>query len=306
MYPAPIESYERPATIAEALEAMAGAGEGALYLAGGTAAMPAVNARTLRPRALVDLGGVEELEGIAKGPRGVAIRPMTRLRNLAGGSALHGAHQAIADAAATMGDRQLRNAGTIGGGLFWKGGAACMATVALCLDAVLALRSPGGGSPGGAERALRASAFVAHPAGAGGGGGGPELLVEIRLPRAEPGAASAYKKAPRSPGGPPLAGVAASIKVNAEGVCSDARLAIGGLAPSARLFEDAAALLCGGAVDEARASATAAAAADALAPASGGSSDTRYRQALVRSLGRAVIAHAYARARDKVFRDPPP
>ena len=304
MYPAPIESYERPATIAEALEAMAGAGEGALYLAGGTAAMPAVNARALRPRALVDLGGVEELEGIAKGPRGVAIRPMTRLGNLAGGSALHGAHQAIADAAATMGDRQLRNAGTIGGGLFWTGGAACMATVALCLDAVLALRSPGGGSPGGAERALRASAFVAHPAGAD--GGGPELLVEIRLPRAEPGAASAYKKAATGAGGPPLAGVAASIKVDAEGLCSDARLAVGGLAPSARLFEDAAALLCGGAVDEARARATAAAAADALAPASGASSDTSYRQALVRSLGRAVIERAYARARDKVFRDPPP
>ena len=138
MYPAPIARYERPATIAEALEAMAGAGEGALYLAGGTAAMPAVNARALRPCALVDLGGVEELDGIAKGPRGVAIRPMTRLRNLAGVSALHGAHQAITDAAATMGDRQVRNAGTIGGGLFWKGGAACMATAALCLDAVLA------------------------------------------------------------------------------------------------------------------------------------------------------------------------
>ena len=304
MYPAPIARYERPATIAEALEAMAGAGEGALYLAGGTAAMPAVNARALRPRALVDLGGVEELDGIAKGPRGVVIRPMTRLANLASGSGLHGAHQAIADAAATMGDRQVRNAGTIGGGLFWKGGAACMATAALCLDAVLALRSPGGGSPGGAERAVPASAFVAHALGAD--GCGRELLVEIRLPRAEPGAASAYKKAARSPGGPPLAGVAASVKVNAEGLCSDARLAVGGLAPSARLFEDAAALLCGGAIDEARARAAAAAAADALAPASGASSETRYRQALVRSLGRAAIARAYARARDKLFRDPPP
>ena len=219
MYPAPIARYERPATIAEALEAMAGAGEGALYLAGGTAAMPAVNARALRPCALVDLGGVEELDGIAKGPRGVAIRPMTRLRNLAGVSALHGAHQAITDAAATMGDRQVRNAGTIGGGLFWKGGAACMATAALCLDAVLALRSPGG-----AERALPASAFVAHPVGAD--GGGRELLVEIRLPRAEPGAASAYKKAATGAGGPPLAGVAASIKVDAEGLCSGARLAV--------------------------------------------------------------------------------
>ncbi len=117
-----------------------------------------------------------------------------------------------------MGDRQVRNAGT-----------ACMATAALCLDAVLALRSSGG-----AEWTVPSSEFVAYTAGAD--GCGPELLIEIRLPRAEPGAASAYKKAPRSAGGPPLAGVADSIEVGAEGLCRGARLAVGGLAPSARLL----------------------------------------------------------------------
>ena len=301
MYPAPIESYERPATIAEALEAMANAGEGAVYLAGGTGVMPAVNARAVRPRAVIDLAAVEELDGLSKSPRSVTIRPMTRLGTLARSTALGGAHQAITDAAATIGDRQVRNAGTVGGGLFWHGEAACMATVALCLDAALELRDPGG-----AGRLVPAAEFLDRPMDTE--AGGRELLAEIRLPRPAPmlRAASAYKKASCSSGGPPLAGVAAYVEVDEDGLCIDARLAVGGMAPSACLFEHAAAMLCGTAIDEAGAAATAAAAADALAPRTDGGSADTYRKALVRSLGRVAIARAYLRARDRIFRDPPP
>ena len=301
MYPAPIERYERPATIAEALEAMANAGDGAVYLAGGTGVMPAVNARAVRPRAVIDLTAVEELDGLSKGPRGVTIRPLTRLRNLARSSALDGAHQAITDAAATIGDRQVRNAATVGGALFWRGDAACMATVALCLDTVLELRDPGA-----AERLVPAAEFLERPSGTE--EGGRELLAEIRLPRAAAmlRAASAYKKASRGTGGPPLAGVAAYIEVDEDGLCIDARLALGGMAPSACLFEHAAAMLCGTAIDEAGAAATAAAAADALAPRTDGGSADTYRKALVRGLGRVAIARAYLRARDRMFLDPPP
>lgn len=301
MYPALIESYERPTTIAEALEAMANAGAGAVYLAGGTGVMPAVSARAVRPRAVIDLAGVEELDGLSKGPRGVTIRPMTRLRNLARSSALDGAHQAITDAAATIGDRQVRNAGTVGGGLFWQGDAACMATVALCLDAVLELRAPDG-----AARLVPAAEFLERRRGEE--GDGRALLAEVRLPRPAPmqKVASAYKKAPSSAGGPPLAGVAASIEVDPDGRCIDARIAVGGMAPSPRLSEHAAAMLRGTAIGESEAdAAAAAAAADALAPLRDDRAAS-YRKALVRSLGRIVISRACLRARDRLHRDPPP
>ena len=299
MYPAPIESYERPATIAGALEAMANAGEGAVYLAGGTGLMPSLRARALRPRTIVDLADVEELGGISKGPRGITIRPTTRLSDLARTFALRGAAQAITDVAATLGDRQVRNAATIGGGLYWNGGASCVATAALCLDAVLVLRSAGG-----EERLLPAAEFLERRA--GGGDDGRDLLVEIRLPAAGLSAASAYKKAAPSPGGLPLAGVAALVEVDGEGQCSGARLAVAGLTASARLFEGAGALLTGFPIDDARATAAAAAAVDALAPASGCDTAHRYRKDLVRSLARTVIARARLRARDKAFGDPPP
>ena len=145
MYPAPIEAYFAPKTIEEALGCLAEAGDGAMFIAGGMSLMQAMKARLLAPRALIDLNEVEELSGLAKGPRGVTVRPLTRYRELTATSALHGALQAIGDAAATVGDRQVRNAGTIGGSLCWNYVASCMPNVCLCLDATLVLASLEGG-----------------------------------------------------------------------------------------------------------------------------------------------------------------
>ena len=104
MYPAPIEAYYAPRTIDEALACLAEAGDGAVFIAGGMSLMQAMKARLVTPCALIDLNEVEELRGLAKGPRGVTVRPMTRYRELAVTTALHGALQAIGDAATTVGD----------------------------------------------------------------------------------------------------------------------------------------------------------------------------------------------------------
>ena len=80
MYPAPIDAYFAPRTIDEALTCLAEAGDGAMFIAGGMSLMQAMKARLVTPRALVDLNKVEELSGLAKGPRGVTVRPLTRYR----------------------------------------------------------------------------------------------------------------------------------------------------------------------------------------------------------------------------------
>jgi len=158
MYPAPIEAYYAPKTIDEALACLAEAGDDAMFIAGGMSLMQAMKARLVTPRALIDLNEVEELGGLARGPRGVTVRPLTRYRELAATSALHGALQAIGDAAATVGDRQVRNAGTIGGSLCWNYVASCMPNVCLCLDATLVLASLDGG-----ERAVPVEEFLVGP-----------------------------------------------------------------------------------------------------------------------------------------------
>ena len=188
MYPAPIEAYFAPKTIEEALGCLAEAGDGAMFIAGGMSLMQAMKARRLAPRALIDLNEVEELSGLAKGPRGVTVRPLTRYRELTATSALHGALQAIGDAAATVGDRQVRNAGTIGGSLCWNYVASCMPNVCLCLDATLVLASLDGG-----ERTVPIEEFLVGPLETA--RRDDELLIEINFPSSKHyGVGSAYKK----------------------------------------------------------------------------------------------------------------
>src|SRR5688572_5114437 len=124
MFPAAIAEYQAPTTVAAALDALAGRDD-ATFIAGGMSLMQAIKARLLRPSCLIDLQHVGELKGIASGTQGITIGAMTRYRDIAASPALAGAYQALADAAAHVGDRQVRNRGTIGGSLCWNYVAAC-------------------------------------------------------------------------------------------------------------------------------------------------------------------------------------
>ena len=290
MYPAPIEAYFAPKTIDEALKCFAEAGDDVMFIAGGMSLMQAMKARLATPRALIDLNGVEELSGLAKGPRGVTVRPLTRYRELSVTTALHGALQAIGDAATTVGDRQVRNAGTIGGSLCWNYVASCMPNVCLCLDATLVLASLEGG-----ERAVPIEEFLIGPLETA--RRDDEILIEINFPRTPPlGVGSAYRKYGGTVDGLPIIGIAASIEVDEAGVCTDARFGVGGILPTAQRFEGARDVLCGRPGTPEAFAEAASAAADAIETQSDHVASAHYRKVLIRTLGRDVLAEAHARA----------
>ena len=290
MYPAPIEAYFAPKTIDEALTCLTEAGDGAMFIAGGMSLMQAMKARLAAPHALIDLNEVEELSGLARGPRGVTVRPMTRYRELAATSALHGALQAIGDAAATVGDRQVRNAGTIGGSLCWNYVASCMPNVCLCLDATLVLASIEGG-----ERTVPIDEFLIGPLETA--RRDDEILIEINFPASRyHGVASAYKKYGGNVDGLPIIGIAASIDVDETGLCTDARFSVGGILPTAGRFHGVRDILCGRQVTPEAFAEAASAAADAIETQTDHLASARYRKVLIRTLGREVLAEAHARA----------
>lgn len=295
MEPAPIEAFYAPKTIDEALGCLARAGDGAAFLAGGTSLVPAWSsangcARPAAPRAVIDLNAVEELSGLARGPRGLTVRPMTRCRALAATSGLHGALQAIGDAAAALGDRQLRNAATIGGGLCWNAVESCMPAVCLCLGATLVLASAAGGT-----RAVPIDAFLTGPRATA--RRDDELLVEIVFPPPKyRGVGSAYRKRGVTPDGPPVVGVAAAVEVDAAGRCTGAAFAVGGVAPTARRFGGIDVSLRDRPGDRATFAEAADAAADAIEAQSDAAASAARRKALIRTLGRDALAAAHARA----------
>jgi len=115
MFPAIIENYCRPESIKEALAALGGyeAGE-AIFIAGGQSLMQAIKARMVRPRCLIDLQAIAELKGIST-TQGLRIGAMTRYVEIAGATEIPAAFAALRDAAQHVGDRQVRNRGTLGG-----------------------------------------------------------------------------------------------------------------------------------------------------------------------------------------------
>jgi carbon-monoxide dehydrogenase medium subunit len=86
-------------------------------LAGGQSLVAAMRLRLAQPGTLVDLSGVPELKGIRKEGEHIVIGAMTRHAEVASSKEVRSAIPALAALAEGIGDRQVRNMGTIGGAL---------------------------------------------------------------------------------------------------------------------------------------------------------------------------------------------
>jgi carbon-monoxide dehydrogenase medium subunit len=106
-------TFERPATLADA-QRRAQAG-GAKLLAGGQTLLASMKLRLANPEQLVDLGAIPELAGIRREGNNVVIGAMTRHADVAASPDVQSAIPALAELAGSIGDRQVRAMGTIGG-----------------------------------------------------------------------------------------------------------------------------------------------------------------------------------------------
>lgn len=86
-------------------------------LAGGQSLVAAMKLRLSQPGTLVDLSGIAELKGIRKEGDHVVIGAMTRHAEVAASKEVRAAIPALAAVADGIGDRQIRNMGTVGGAL---------------------------------------------------------------------------------------------------------------------------------------------------------------------------------------------
>jgi carbon-monoxide dehydrogenase medium subunit len=294
MYPAVIEDYVRPTSVDEALKAAGkyGAGE-AMFIAGGQSLMQAMKSRLVRPRCVIDLQSVTDLKGVSASAAGVRIGAMTRYCEVATETKLRGAYQALVDAAAHVGDRQVRNRGTIGGSLCWNYVAACMPAANLGIGSSMELISATG-----KKRAVGADDFIKGPLETA--RADDEVLLAITLPAAPPRAGSAYKKWGLVTDSLPVVGVAAYLELDAGGVIAKARIAVGGLATGPKRAKGAEAALVGKKTgDQAAIAAALEKAAAEIETQSDHWADSAYRKNLIRTLGAEVVASAFARAAGK-------
>jgi len=109
-------NYIRPASLADAAKALAGASDGKI-VAGGQTLLPTMKQRLASPSDLVDLAGIAELKGIKMDGNNLVIGAMTTHAEVSKSSVVKGAIPALAVLADGIGDPQVRNRGTIGGSI---------------------------------------------------------------------------------------------------------------------------------------------------------------------------------------------
>lgn len=98
---------------------------GGKALAGGQSLVAAMKLRLAQPGTLVDLSGIAEMKGIRHQGNDIVIGAMTRHAEVAASKEVRAAIPALAALAEGIGDRQVRNMGTIGGSLANNDPAAC-------------------------------------------------------------------------------------------------------------------------------------------------------------------------------------
>lgn len=213
MFP-PRFDYRRPESVDEALALLSD--HGAHPVAGGQGLVQDLKLGDADPDLLVDVAGLDALAGLADRGDALAVGALTTHADLASDDAVAERAPVLRATARELGDRQVRNRGTVGGNLAEADPAADLPAAVLAADATLDLLGPDG------ERTVPAGEFVAGP------GettlAGDELVTTVEVPAHDAGA---YAKKTHPASGYAMVGVAAVIDV-ADGVLDRVGVAVTG------------------------------------------------------------------------------
>ncbi|GIW04679.1 MAG: carbon monoxide dehydrogenase [Thermomicrobiales bacterium] len=219
MNPAPF-TYHRAQSLAEAQALLQRFGEAAKLLAGGHSLLPAMKLRLAQPDHLIDISGMSELRFIHASASMLRIGALTTHREIEQHPLVREHCPLLAETAAVIGDRQVRNRGTIGGALAHADPAADYPAAVLALEATIVAEGPDG------RREIPASEFFTGllttaltPR---------EIVTEVHIPVLPARTGTSYVKLANPASGFAITGVAALISLDSSGRCTKARVGITG------------------------------------------------------------------------------
>ncbi|MCB0213290.1 MAG: xanthine dehydrogenase family protein subunit M [Anaerolineae bacterium] len=292
MKPPPFE-YFAPTTLDEALEIMADYGDEAKPLAGGQSLIPTMNFRLAQPEVLVDLNGIVELAYIQPTADGsISVGAMTRQRSIERSPLIAEHAPLIHETMPYIAHPQIRNRGTFGGNLAHTDPASELPAVTTALNARFRTQSSSG------ERWFTADEFFVdlfttalEP---------EELLVEIVIPPMAAHTGYAFREVSRRHGDYALVGVAATVTLDAGGLCESARLVYLSVGDKPVEAHQATAALIGQKLTaEAIEAAAEIAAGQDIDPPGDIHASVPYRRHLAKVLAKQVLATATARAKQE-------
>ncbi|QJY46240.1 FAD binding domain-containing protein [Pseudonocardia broussonetiae] len=208
--------YVKPASVAEAVQALADGGDDAKILAGGQSLIPVLRLRLAAPSVIIDLGGIAELRGIREDGDQIVIGAMTPYHDIVRDDLVKQHVALLGQATETVADNQVRHRGTLGGSLAHADPAGDLGAPTLALDAQLVIAGASG-----TRTVSAAEFFVDYFTTAI---GEAEILTEIRFPKYT-GWGSHYEKFNRTAQAWSMCAVAAAVKVDG-GTISEARVGL--------------------------------------------------------------------------------
>jgi aerobic carbon-monoxide dehydrogenase medium subunit len=274
----------QPDTVAEVVAALGEAGGGARVIAGGTALVPMMRLGLIRPDPIIALHRVSALTGIRAREGGVDLGAMVTMAELHRAPLVRGGWPLLAEAAGRVATPAIRSSATLGGNLGYAEAASDVAPALLCLDAVVEIAGPDGARTVPIARFF--TGFYETAVGPG------DIATGVHVPPCPAGAVSGYVKfCSRSAEDKPLVGVAALLTMDAAtGRCSEARIALGGVAPTPVRAGGAEMTLRGEVLSDGVLRAAAEAAVADADPLSDLMGSAEYRRAMVRVWVRRLLA----------------
>ena len=278
--------YARAKSLDEAIAMLKDSKGSGKLIAGGHSLVPLMKLRLSEPGILIDIARIPGLAGIKKNGDTIEIGAGTIHHDVATSSVLRDACPMLADTAASIGDQQVRNRGTLGGSLAHADPAADYPAAILALDADILIIGAKG------PRAVKARAFFK--------GlftvdlGPEEIITGVQF---TPVKSAAYAKLHQRASHFAIVGVAAALEVDG-GVIKSARIGVTGATASAKRLAAVEQKLAG-----------VKASADAIAAASNGAgaelkdinSDLHasdgYRRAMIPVFTKRALTAALERAR---------
>ena len=285
----PRVSYTAPATVDEAVKALASAAGLAKILSGGTDLLVQLKSGRVAPDLIVDTKRIPGLIGIREENGAFVIGAATPGAMLSSHKALEHAYPGIVEGADLIGSTQIQGRASLAGNLCNASPAADSVPAMIAARVTCVVAGPAG------RREVPVESIVTGPGQTSLAKG--EFVIEFHLPKPKPRQSDAYLRfIPRTEMDIAVVGCGINVTLDASGTCTDARVVLGAVAPTAVVVEDAAKALIGHKLDAATLAALDAAAQKACKPITDKRGTIEYRTKIAGVLARRAAAIAFERA----------
>lgn len=284
--------YLSPSTVDDAVRMLADQTGECRVLAGGTDLLVRLRSGISEPDAVIDIKRIGDLQQISSEAGGWRIGAAVSSAQMAEHPELGSAWPGVVEAASLIGSTQIQGRATIAGNLCNASPAADSVPALVAANAVARVAGPGGVHDVPVADIPKGPGQTSLSAG--------EFVTSIFLPARPARSADAYLRfIPRTEMDIAVVGCGISLTLDAAGTCTDARIALGAVAPSVLLVDEAAAALVGSAIDDAALDGLAAACSAAARPISDKRGTDAFRTHVAGVLARRAAVIAKQRAEEK-------